>query len=141
MKNFKDESFILQYLSPKVMRDMRLFCIDDDDGHDYLEVSAIHDESGYRLLRESLSGHYNLGNREPNIQVFDVNVRGDRSLTLAHYMHKGQMLDAESTMEIIKHVHTLWGFDVKLQSMDEFGGIKHSYCTSNSDSSREPDRE
>ena len=31
MRNFKDESFIGQYLSPKVMRDMRLFAILDDE--------------------------------------------------------------------------------------------------------------
>lgn len=31
MRNFKDESFIAQFLSPKVMRDMRLFAVVDDD--------------------------------------------------------------------------------------------------------------
>ena len=31
MKNFKDESFVAQYLSPKLMRDFRFFAIQDDD--------------------------------------------------------------------------------------------------------------
>lgn len=31
MHNFKDESFILQFLSPKVMRDMKFFSIIDDE--------------------------------------------------------------------------------------------------------------
>jgi stage V sporulation protein R len=31
MRNFKDESFIGQYLSPKLMRDLRLFAIVDDE--------------------------------------------------------------------------------------------------------------
>ena len=31
MRNFKDESFIGQYLSPKLMRDLRLFAILDDE--------------------------------------------------------------------------------------------------------------
>ena len=55
MQNFKDESFISQFLSPKVMRDMKLFAIDDDDLKNYLKVSAIHDEAGYRRVREILS--------------------------------------------------------------------------------------
>lgn len=119
MRNFKDESFILQYLSPKVMRDLRLFCINDDDRESYLEINAIHDEMGYRKLRESLSTQYNLGNREPNIQIYQADVRGDRSLTLRHYMHQGRPVEEESSMEIIKHIHRLWGFDVRLESIDQ----------------------
>ena len=30
-KNFRDDSFVLQYLSPKVIREMGLFTINDDD--------------------------------------------------------------------------------------------------------------
>ncbi|WP_461536208.1 SpoVR family protein [Spongorhabdus nitratireducens] len=127
MQNFKDESFILQFLSPKVMRDMRLFGIDDNDAHQYLEISAIHDEEGYRSLRQSLSAQYNLGNREPNIQVLDVDVTGDRSMILVHEMHQGRPLDAASTQEILKHVYYLWGFDVSLQSVDEYGKVQQRY--------------
>ena len=119
MRNFKDESFILQYLSPKVMRDLRLFCINDDDRESYLEISAIHDETGYRNLRESLAAQYNLGNREPNIQVYSADVRGDRSLTLRHYMHKGRPVEDDSALEIIKHLRRLWGFDVRMESVDQ----------------------
>ena len=39
-----------------------------------LEVSVIHDGSGYRRVRESLSRQYDLGSREPNIQVWNVNL-------------------------------------------------------------------
>ncbi|MDP0562979.1 MAG: SpoVR family protein [Candidatus Endonucleobacter sp. (ex Gigantidas childressi)] len=127
MRNFKDESFILQYLSPKVMRDMRLFCINDDEGNPYLEVNAIHNEIGYRALRESMSAQYNLGNREPNIQIYNVNIRGDRSLTLRHYMHQKRPLESENTQEIIKHIHKLWNFDVKLESVDADESVRTMY--------------
>ncbi len=125
MRNFKDESFILQFLSPKVMRDLKLFSIVDDDTEDAIEVSAIHNERGFRRLREMLAGQYNLGNREPNIQVYSVNVRGDRSLTLHHTMHDRKPLSS-STDEVLKHLHRLWGFDVHLHSVDN-GEIKQSY--------------
>ncbi len=118
MRNFKDESFILQYLSPKVMRDMRFFTIRDDDANPYLEVSAIHNDEGYRQLRQNLAAQYNLGNQEPNIQVYDVDVRGDRSITLRHYMHDRCPLDEQSAVEILDHIKNLWGFDVKLESFD-----------------------
>ncbi|MGB3610986.1 MAG: SpoVR family protein [Cellvibrio sp.] len=125
MRNFKDESFILQFLSPKVMRDLKLFSIIDDDNEDNIEVAAIHNEGGFRKLREMLAGQYNLGNREPNIQVYSVNIRGDRSLTLHHTMHDRKPL-ADSVHEVLRHLHRLWGFDVHLYSVDN-GEIKAEY--------------
>ncbi|TVP90729.1 MAG: SpoVR family protein [Pseudomonadaceae bacterium] len=116
MRDFKDESFILQYLSPKVIRDFKLFAVVDDDKDDALEIAAIHDDSGYRQVRELLAAQYNLGNREPNIQIWDVDRRGDRSLTLRHQRHNGKPL-GKSSKEMLRHLHRLWGFDVHLESM------------------------
>lgn len=127
MRNFKDESFISQYLSPKLIRDFRLFSIRDDDQDDKLEVSAIHDAAGYRAIRNMLSEQYNLGSREPNIQVWSVNVRGDRSLTLRHSRHRRKPLDEGSAREVLKHVARLWGFDVKLESVEEDGKVCQSF--------------
>ncbi|AIW14455.1 SpoVR family protein [Vibrio europaeus] len=120
MQNFKDESFISQYLSPKLMRDFKLFAIVDDDRKNYIEVSAIHDDSGYRAIREKLAAQYNLSNLEPNIQVFNVDVRGDRSLTLQYVPHDRIPLD-EGYDEVLKHLYRLWGFDVILEEVKDSG--------------------
>ena len=123
MQNFKDESFISQFLSPKVMRDFKLFAVHDDEQKDYIEVSAIHDEMGYRQIREKLSAQYNLSNLEPNIQVYDVDMRGDRSLTLRYVPHNKIPL-GDSRHEVLKHLHRLWGFDVKIEQEQADGSIK-----------------
>lgn len=130
MRNFKDESFILQFLSPKLMRDLKLFTIVDDDRCKDIEVTAIHDDSGYHQVREALSAQYNLGNREPNIQVYNVDVRGDRSLTLHHTRFNRRPLETQSTEEVLKHIHRLWGFDIHLHSV-EGDNIKQSFCCPN----------
>jgi stage V sporulation protein R len=117
MRHFKDESFIGQYLSPNMMREFRLFSIVDDSTQKELEVAAIHDDSGYRRVREALSKQYDLGTREPNIQVWNVNLRGDRSLTLRHSRHNDRPLD-NGAEEVVKHVARLWGFRVRLESVD-----------------------
>ena len=114
MENFKDESFISQFLSPKVMRDLRLFAVSDDETRNFLQISAIHDEQGYQQLRQTLSDQYNLANNEPNIQVYNVQLTGDRSLTLRYVAHNRIPL-SESRHEVLKHVHRLWGFDVLLE--------------------------
>ncbi|WP_157267492.1 SpoVR family protein [Azohydromonas aeria] len=123
MRNFKDESFVGQYLSPKLMRDFRLFAIVDDEKDSEIEVSAIHDEQGYRRVREALSRQYDLGTREPNIQVWNVNLRGDRSLTLRHTQHQDRPL-ADSAQEVLRHVARLWGFGVHLESVDSRNEVR-----------------
>ena len=123
MRNFKDESFIGQYLSPKLMRDLRLFAVLDDEKIDHLQVSAIHDPSGFRRLREALSKQYDLSSREPDIQVWNVNLRGDRSLTLRHTRHNNRPLNA-GAQEVLKHVARLWGFGVHLESIDAGGTVQ-----------------
>ena len=116
MRNFKDESFVAQYLSPKVMRDLHLFEVVDDDQDSELEIGSIHNERGYRKLRQSLADQYNLGSFEPYIQVYNVDHRGDRSLTLRHTQYHRQPLDPKSAKEVLKHVRRLWGFPVRLET-------------------------
>ena len=120
MKNFKDESFVAQFLSPKLIREFKLFSILDDDKQNELEVASIHDSSGYRHIRQQLSEQYNLSVNEPNIEVYDVDVKGDRSLTLRFSPHNRVPL-ADNTEEVLKHLHRLWGFTVKLDSFDTDG--------------------
>ena len=127
MRNFKDESFILQYLSPKVIRDLKLFAIRDDDQDQHYQVTGIHDDQGYRYVRERLSQQYNLSMREPDIQIWNVDLRGDRSLTLKHIVRDRIPL-AESTGEVLKHIHRLWGFDVHLFSEDEGKKVAEFHC-------------
>ena len=117
MRDFKDESFVLQFLSPRLIRELRLFTVVDDEHQDFLEVTAIHDESGYQAVRESLSASFDLGNLEPYIQVHNVNVRGDRALTLRHDMSQGRPLDRSSAEAVVRHLQRLWGFDVELESV------------------------
>ena len=80
-----------------------------------LEISAIHDDRGYRYIRQALADQYNLGSREPNIQVYNVNRRGDRSLTLRHTQYSRRPL-GESADEVVRHIARLWGFTVRLET-------------------------
>ena len=114
VENFKDETFVLQYLSPKVIRDMKLFAINDVQSADSYEVGAIHDEYGYRRVRQALSESYNRSRYVPDIQVYDVDVYGDRTLTLEHTPVNGRKLDSGSMAKVLPHVEYLWGFPVRM---------------------------
>lgn len=119
MQSFKDESFIQQFLSPAVIRDMKLFAVLDDDTDDHLAIDAIHDEAGYRAVRQLLSEQYNLSISEPNIQVYQADVRGDRSLTLQHIRHDRRPLARDQAADVMRHLYRLWQFDVHLESVQD----------------------
>ena len=51
-----------------------------------------------------------------------MDLRGDRSLTLRHFMHQRRPVD-ESSTAVLEHVAYLWGFTVRLESQDEDGKI------------------
>jgi spore cortex formation protein SpoVR/YcgB (stage V sporulation) len=59
-------------------------------------------------------GQYNLRMNEPNIQVYNVDVRGDRGLTLRHVPHNNVPL-ADTRTGALKHLHRLWEFGVRLE--------------------------
>ena len=114
--NFRDESFIQQYLSPHLIRKFRLFGVADDATESHVTVSAIHDEEGYRRVRDVLARSYDVGVVEPNIQVVDVDLRGDRRLCLQHTIRDGVPLEETDRDAVLVHLRRLWGYDVTLDA-------------------------
>jgi stage V sporulation protein R len=117
MRNFKDESFITQYLSPRLIREFRLFAIADHEAELELDVDCIHDEAGYRRVRKLLAHQHSLEERVPDVQIHRYARDADRSLTLRYRRLRGRPLSAAAG-EVLKHVRRLWGFPVRLESVD-----------------------
>ena len=117
--NYRDESFVSQFLSPHLMRRWKLFHVQDDgDPKADLKVASIHDERGYRNLRRALSRHYDVAWQDPDIQVVDVDLAGDRRLMLQHNVLNGMLLAERETREVLQHLADLWGYDVHLKEVE-----------------------
>ena len=117
-ENYRDESFILQYLSPNLIRKFRLFALSDDSKAACYRVSAIHDDRGYRSIRRALARSYDLANAEPDIQVCDADMSESRRLKLVHFLHDGILLEGAQRDEVLKQVARLWGYEVTLEGRD-----------------------
>ena len=120
MRNFKDESFIGQYLSPKLIREFHLFAIADHEEQPFLQVDSIHNEEGYRRVRSLLSEQYNRDNQLPDLQITGFAEDGDRSLCVQHRQHRKRPLNSESS-HVLGYLQDLWGFDVHLETINEEG--------------------
>lgn len=116
--NYRDESFVLQFLSPKVMRDFRMFRLMDDTTEPTLLVDAIHDDEGYRSIRRTLARSYDPGLGDADIQVVDVDLVGDRRLLLEHRTVPGQLLSKKDAEATLRQLALLWGYEVRLQEVD-----------------------
>jgi stage V sporulation protein R len=117
--NYRDESFIGQFLSPRLMRHMRMFHLHDDpDESAGIKVEAIHDERGYRRIRRQLARQYDVGWTDPNIEVVDVDLAGDRRLLLRHTVVNGALLEEADAKRVLQHLADLWSYDVLLREVD-----------------------
>lgn len=117
--NYRDESFVSQFLSPHLMRQLRLFHLHDDPAERAgIKVDAIHDERGYRRVRRELSKQYDVGYIDPNIEVIDVDLAGDRRLMLRHTVVKGAQLNETDAKRVLQHLADLWTYDVSLKEVD-----------------------
>lgn len=130
MKNFRDESFIQQYLSPKLMRDFRMFAMTDDAEQDHFLVNLIHNDDGYTKIRNQLAEQYKLENKIPNLMITKADMKNDRTLFVEHRTKKGVLLKDQTAREVMEHLCYLWGYKVVLQTMDETGKLLHSYSAS-----------
>jgi stage V sporulation protein R len=129
--NYRDESFISQFLSPRLIRQMRMFHLHDDpDEADGIRVDAIHDERGYRRVRRELARQHDVGFIDPNIEVVDVDLAGDRRLMLRHAVVKGARLNETDARRVLQHLADLWSYDVSLVEVDATDTILKEHIVS-----------
>lgn len=117
--NYRDESFIEQFLSPRLMREFRLFALHDKAEDPAYKVSDIHNETGYRRVRATLARQYDVGSADPNLQVTGADLKGSRRLQLEHRMHRGVPLHEATKEQVLAHVQRLWGHDVTLSEAED----------------------
>lgn len=119
--NYRDESFVSQFLSPKVARKFKLFSVHVKEGAGHLIVNATHDDDSFKQIRQSLSEQYDLSRSIPVIEVVRVDWKTDRWLYLEHVTKNNQRLDYQSMKKTAHHIFRLWGFPVKMAYRDISG--------------------
>jgi stage V sporulation protein R len=120
MKNFRDESFILQFLSPHLIRKYRMFAVEDEPNVSYVKITDIHNKKGYLNIREKLAKMFDIMERIPNVQVTDVEQKS-RRLTLTHTSNDCVKLDASNIGLVYEYLCEMWKLPVRIVSVDANG--------------------
>ena len=82
-------------------------------------------------LRRSLARQYDVARIDPDIQVVDVDLAGDRRLIVHHRVLDGQLLQADDSRRVLQHLADLWSYDVVMREVDEGNGtVLHEHQVS-----------
>jgi stage V sporulation protein R len=124
---YRDESFISQFLSPNMMRKLRMMSVKVSGANG--KVEDICDERGYSNLRANLSSSYNAVNRVPEIVVKSARMKGDRTLTLEYKPFNNKELYKPYAIKTMGFVKYLWGYNVEIVKRDSSGKTSVYYST------------
>jgi stage V sporulation protein R len=114
VRNYRDESFIAQFLSPALIRKWGLFELVNNEQDNHVYVNSIQDASGYNRIRQTLSQQYSIARYQPNIQVVDSNLKGSRELKLKYDPLNNARLEPKSKIRVLSQIEYLWGYRVIL---------------------------
>jgi len=124
VRNYRDESFISQYLGPAVIRKWRMFELTNNQADDFVTVTSIQDKQGYNNIRQSLSKQYSATSFTPDIQIVNANLKGSRELELMYTPHDGSLLVESTKPQVLDHLKYLWGYDV---TIDELSTLSNGF--------------
>lgn len=118
VENYRDESFVLQFLSPKVARHFKLFSIHLKEGRDYVQVNGTHDDDSFLQIRKVLAEQYDLSRAIPHIEIVGVDWESDRTIYIEHRTKNEQRLKYQDVKSTCIYIHDLWGFPVNMLYVD-----------------------
>jgi stage V sporulation protein R len=111
--NYRDESFVSQFLSPTVIRKWKMFEITNNQKDDHYLISAIQDKKHYNDIRKTLSDQYSISTWLPDIQITNANLQTDRRLVLKYKAANGEQLTNAKT-DVLRNIERLWGYPVMM---------------------------
>jgi len=135
VENFRDESFIRQFLSPELVKKWKMFIMTDDasDKENY-SIDAIQNEDGFESIREALAERHTISNFYPEIKITDVDLKGDRTIYLTHTAHNEMELGKDDIEDVMKHLYRLWGHNIVIESRNaDDGSLIEDFATDLSD--------
>lgn len=110
----RDTSFLRQYLTENLMRDLDIF--QHDRVGNKRKVTRVADEKNWQEVRETLIKNVGI-NTIPVIKIIDVDYKGQRGLLIRHE-HDGRDLFQEYTINTVKYFQKAWKGVVFLETIE-----------------------
>lgn len=92
VSDFNDESAILQFLSPHLIKKLRMFHLHTTEELDHYLIKEIHGDSGWQDIRNTLSDQYNIARYTPDIFICKET---EDTVFIRHRAYKNNRLNIE----------------------------------------------
>ena len=116
---YRDESFILKYLSPKVIRDFKMFSVYDDEESATYRINEVHDDDDILNIREKLSKQYSINDMLPHLEITGVDWDDTRFLEVKQTIHQGKLLEMKTANLTTSYLEDLWGYPIVWDVVEE----------------------
>jgi spore cortex formation protein SpoVR/YcgB (stage V sporulation) len=117
MSEYRDETFILQFLTPKIARDLGLFAIRDTGANtNHLEVTETTRQYSFEALREKLAAQHRRDYFVPDLQAIRIDRQQNNRLVIQHNLVNDRPLDERSAVQVLSYLARLWQHDVVLRT-------------------------
>lgn len=118
--NFRDSSFIQQYLSPKLVKEFGIVKFNSNSDNNYVEVKATADDEDFSEIRMGLANHYDYYSQIPYMTVEGASLKGNRTLFLNIIEKKDREVDDKSIYQSLTLLKKVWPYliNVKYTSFD-----------------------
>lgn len=113
--NFKDESFVLQFLTPKTVRKWKMFEITNNYDDEFVTVTGIQNKSHFQQIRNTLSKQYSIQCTQPTIEITNANLKTTRELELRYTPFMNSSLNNDLS-DVLTYIKSLWGYTVSLET-------------------------
>jgi stage V sporulation protein R len=118
--NYNDSSYILQFMSPRFIKDFGLMEIRDEGGEpdedSHYKVTATQDHYYWEDVRYALSEQRSFEGMYPNIRIAKVDMDGNRKMSLVYKKRNGMELHEKDSNLTMTHLKNLWGYDAEIEA-------------------------
>lgn len=115
VRNYKDETFIRQFLTPSLMTRMKLMRIETDESKDSYVITGTHHKEDYEAVKNSLAESMTWHAHFPDIKISskdDGSKHGVLCITLIG--HRGANIDIDQLEVCVSQMRLLWGGHVEV---------------------------
>lgn len=125
VENYKDETAILEFLTPNLIRKLKLFNLETTAWSNEYTIAATHTNKDHDEIRKKLSRQFNLFSMVPDVECWATgNIKKELlTLNLEIRTFLNNSLDKEYLDAIVQYLQFLWGPQIEITHRSSNGNV------------------
>jgi spore cortex formation protein SpoVR/YcgB (stage V sporulation) len=118
MMNYRDESFIQEFLTEDTCKEFNLFSVRRDSDLNYIEVTGTARTEELKYIKRAFADSRDIINNVPDLAIESYDPTGDRTLVLTHRTRDFRRIYTPEMDACLDYIQHLWGDAVLFEEYD-----------------------